>query len=140
VPGGGGLLQPVGAEVARPPASLLRVDLYQVHPLDLVSADVELPADEAARRHRTAGKRERVAEGREHFRPVHRTEVLATLGDSLALARGSMSASSFVGRQFDVGAYEIEGVNLIEVDAQQRRRRPGHFGTHRLEQAPAPRD
>src|SRR5262249_23581405 len=33
-------------------------------------------------------------------------ETLATLGDSLALSRDSTSASGFVGRTFDVGAYE----------------------------------
>src|SRR5262249_5358213 len=49
--------------------------------------------------------------------PTCRREPLATLGDSLALSRVSMSASGFAGRTFDVGAYEREEFNLIEVDA-----------------------
>jgi hypothetical protein len=59
-------------------------------------------------------------------------EPLATLGDSLALCRLSRSASGFVGRNFDVGAHEIVVINLIEVDAQGRRRRVEVFATDRL--------
>src|SRR5262249_21733680 len=38
--------------------------------------------------------------------PTVRHQMLATLGDWLVLCRMSMSASGFVGRMFDVGAYE----------------------------------
>jgi hypothetical protein len=52
-------------------------------------------------------------------------ETLATLGDSLALCCESTSGSRFVGRTFDVGAFEKTEIALIEVDAhggRQRRR------------------
>src|SRR5262249_30998941 len=60
-------------------------------------------------------------------------DTLATLGDSLALLRESTSASGFVGRTFDVGAYEKTQIVLVEVDAQGRTRRrkvlaAGQFG------------
>src|SRR5262249_56202577 len=60
-------------------------------------------------------------------------EPLATLGDSLALSRLSLSASGLVGRTFDVGPYEKDDLHLIEVDAQGRRRwveifAVGHLG------------
>src|SRR5262249_40090849 len=48
--------------------------------------------------------------------PSFRQEPLATLGASLALCRHTASASGLAGRTFDVGAYEREGLNLIEVD------------------------
>src|SRR5262249_18720845 len=64
--------------------------------------------------------------------PTSLHEPLATLGDSLALCLLSRSASGFVGRNFDVGAHEILVINLIEVDAQGRRRRVEVFATDRL--------
>src|SRR6185369_733874 len=54
--------------------------------------------------------------------PSFRSEPLATLGDSLALSRTSMSASGASGRTFDVGAYEREETALAEVDAHGLRR------------------
>src|SRR5262249_39313018 len=52
--------------------------------------------------------------------PRCRHEPLVTLGDSLALFRQWVSASGVAGEKFDVGAYEIEMVNLTEVDEQGR--------------------
>src|SRR5207245_1351057 len=52
--------------------------------------------------------------------PTCRHEPLASLGDSLALCRLSLSASGFVSAKFDVGAYEREDIHLIEADAQGR--------------------
>src|SRR5262249_59464649 len=52
--------------------------------------------------------------------PKCRHEPLVTLGDSLALFRQWVSASGVAGEKFDVGAYEIEIINLTEVDAQGR--------------------
>src|SRR5262249_40852268 len=45
--------------------------------------------------------------------PSYRHESLATLGTSLALCRLSTSASGFVGRAFDVAAYDREDLLLI---------------------------
>src|SRR5439155_19857192 len=67
----------------------------------------------------------RVLSKAEH--PSFAPETLATLGDSLALYRESTSASGFVGRTFDVGAYEKEEIALVEVDAQGRHRRRDLF-------------
>ncbi len=64
--------------------------------------------------------------------PTFQTEPLATLGDSLALCRQSMSGRGFAGRTFDVGAYEREDIALIEVDAHGRRRRTEAFASDRL--------
>jgi class 3 adenylate cyclase/tetratricopeptide (TPR) repeat protein len=50
--------------------------------------------------------------------PVLRIEPLATLGDSLALFRESLSASGFAGARFDVGSFERDQIHLGEVDAQ----------------------
>src|SRR5207247_9883350 len=69
--------------------------------------------------------------------PTWRQEPLATLGDSLALFRLWMSASGFAGARFDVGAYEREGIALIEVDAQGRRARTEVFAVDRLGDAVA---
>ena len=63
---------------------------------------------------------------------TYRHEPLATLGDSLALCRVSTSASGAAGKKFDVGAYEIETIILIEVDAQGRRRWTEVFAADRL--------
>src|SRR5262249_6020296 len=64
-------------------------------------------------------------------------EPLATLGDSLALCRMSMSASGLVGRTFDVGPYEREEIHLIEVDVQGRRRWGEVFAVNHLGDAVA---
>src|SRR5207249_4161415 len=69
--------------------------------------------------------------------PTWRQEPLATLGDSLALFRLWMSASGFAGARFDVGAYEREGIALLEVDAQGRRARTEVFAVDRLNDAVA---
>jgi class 3 adenylate cyclase len=63
---------------------------------------------------------------------THRHEALATLGDSLALCRLSISASAYAGRKLDVGAYERDEITLLEVDAQGRRRRTESFATDKL--------
>src|SRR5262249_29149385 len=65
--------------------------------------------------------------------PTSRHEPLATLGDTLALWRVSWSASGLAQGKFDVGAYEVEAIDLIEVDAQGRlhgieRFAPTHLG------------
>jgi hypothetical protein len=64
-------------------------------------------------------------------------EPLATLGDSLALCRLSVSGSGAGGRTFDVGAFEIDKISLVEVDAQGRRRRVEMFATNHLGDAVA---
>jgi ketosteroid isomerase-like protein len=64
--------------------------------------------------------------------PIHRSEPLATLGESLALSEVSISASSFSGGTFDVGAYQIERIALAEVDNRGRRRRDEVFALDRL--------
>jgi len=69
--------------------------------------------------------------------PVQRFEPLATLGDSLALCRGSTSASGFAGGTFDVGAYEIEVIHLVEVDGQGRCERLETFAAGQLDDAVA---
>src|SRR5262249_7260029 len=64
--------------------------------------------------------------------PRCQCEPLVTLSDSLALCRVTMSASGAVGRTFDVGAYETDERQLVEVDAQGRRRRGEIFAVARL--------
>jgi tetratricopeptide (TPR) repeat protein len=64
--------------------------------------------------------------------PVFARETLATLGESLALDRETTAARGFVGRSFDVGAYEKVEIALTEVDAQGRRRRRELFAVDRL--------
>src|SRR5262249_51080573 len=59
-------------------------------------------------------------------------EMLATLGDSLALWRQRMSASGFAGGTFDVGPYEREELILCDVNAQGRHRRSEIFGPNHL--------
>jgi hypothetical protein len=72
----------------------------------------------------------RVLLNAEHPAVTH--EMLATLGDPLALCRISKGASGFTGRKFDVGAYEQVDITLIEVDAQGRGRRWVRFAADRL--------
>src|SRR5262249_61346190 len=67
----------------------------------------------------------------------YRQGPLATLGDSLALCRQCTSAPGATGKKFDVGAYEIEHIALIEVDAEGRRRRTEIFAVDRLGNAVA---
>src|SRR5262249_44776730 len=60
-------------------------------------------------------------------------EMLATLGDSLALGRVSTSATGFAGGEPGNRAYEEDGLVLFAVDAQGRGRRgetfaPDHLG------------
>src|SRR5262249_59460749 len=69
--------------------------------------------------------------------PTSRQEPLATLGDSLVLSRTSLSASRFSGGTLDVGAYEMETINVYEVDAQGRRRRAEIFAPDHLDNAVA---
>src|SRR5439155_2882381 len=69
--------------------------------------------------------------------PTYRHEPLATLGDSLALCQVSSSASGLATAKFDVGAYETERVDVVEVDAQGRRLRVERFATDRLGDAVA---
>src|SRR5262249_20483374 len=63
---------------------------------------------------------------------TYREEPLATLGDSLALCRQYASAPGLTGKRLDVGAYEIEQLALIEVDAEGRRRRGELFTSNHL--------
>src|SRR5262249_34701730 len=62
---------------------------------------------------------------------TRRRETLATLGDSLALSRTWWSGSG-AGRPFDVGAFEVENITLVETDAQGRSRRTELFAEHKL--------
>jgi hypothetical protein len=66
-----------------------------------------------------------------------RYEPLATLGDSLALLRFSRSGSSITFDQFDVGAFEVTEIHLLEGDAAGRLRRAEIFAADRLEDAVA---
>jgi len=59
-------------------------------------------------------------------------EPLATLGDSLALLRLTVSAKGIAQGKFDVGPYEIENVALIEVDPRARLVRLERFPNDRL--------
>ncbi len=63
---------------------------------------------------------------------VHRYELLATLGESLALSRTFASGSGASGPVFDVGEFDYENVFIIEVDADGRRRRGEMFRADRL--------
>src|SRR5262249_30264951 len=69
--------------------------------------------------------------------PLYRHEPLATLGDALALCRASMSASGLERGKFDVGPYETEHIDVVEVDVQGRRRRGERFASNRLGDAVA---
>jgi hypothetical protein len=62
----------------------------------------------------------------------YRLEPLATLGESLALCRESLSAGGYLARTVDVGTYDRERIDLVEVDAQGRRTRAEHFAADRL--------
>src|SRR5262249_23671344 len=64
-------------------------------------------------------------------------EPLATFGDALALCRVSWSASGLAQGKFDVGAYEMEALDLIEVDAEARGRRVERFAPDHLGDAVA---
>ncbi|HJQ85102.1 MAG TPA: hypothetical protein VKA21_13545 [Candidatus Binatia bacterium] len=69
--------------------------------------------------------------------PIVRHEPLATLGDSLTLCRVSWSATGLEAAELDVGAYDMEVIGLLEVDAQGRRRRTERFPADRLGDAVA---
>src|SRR5262249_45831860 len=64
--------------------------------------------------------------------PTCRHEPIATLGESLALCRRSVSGRGFAGAQFDVGAYEKEEIALTEVDSDGRQTRYEDFAEDRL--------
>src|SRR5205823_5401608 len=66
-----------------------------------------------------------------------RQELLATLGDSLALYRTSMSASGFTDGKVDVGVFERDDIVLREVDAQGVIRRTEIFALDHLSDAVA---
>src|SRR5262249_47323972 len=61
-----------------------------------------------------------------------RIEGLATLGDSLALARQWVSASEARGRTWDVGPFVAASLQLIEVDGEGRGARSEIFAANRL--------
>ena len=61
-----------------------------------------------------------------------RLEVLATLGDRLCLMRRLVTASGTAGGNFDVAAYEMEHVGLLELDATGRCRSFETFATDHL--------
>jgi class 3 adenylate cyclase len=63
---------------------------------------------------------------------ARRMEPLATLGNSLAVCRASVSGSAAVGRTFDVGAFQADNHLFIEVDAHGRRLRAEIFAANRL--------
>src|SRR5262249_8920444 len=67
--------------------------------------------------------------------PTRAREMLATLGDSLALWRQRMSASGFAGGTFDVGPYEREELILCDVNPQGRHRLSEIFGPDHLGEA-----
>ena len=67
--------------------------------------------------------------------PGFRHEALATLGPSLGLVRGLISASGTGGGRFDVAAYEIEEIKVTEVDAQGQLRSAEVFARERLTDA-----
>jgi hypothetical protein len=60
--------------------------------------------------------------------PWHRYDPLATLGNTLTLARLTMSGSRFAGQTFDVGPFLREDFALVEVDASGRQCRGELFG------------
>ncbi len=62
----------------------------------------------------------------------YREEILATLGDSLALNHTWVSASGVASSELDVSAYTVEAFGLIEVDASGRMRRGERFAADRL--------
>jgi hypothetical protein len=64
--------------------------------------------------------------------PTYQQEPLATLGDSLALCRVSISGRGYARADLDVGAYEIEKIEVVEVDAHGRGRRGEAFAPDRL--------
>src|SRR5262249_32818994 len=66
---------------------------------------------------------------------TYRLEPLATLGDSLALCHQLGSASALDSGKFEIGAYEMESLLLIEGDAQGQPGRSEVFAAHRLDDA-----
>jgi hypothetical protein len=64
--------------------------------------------------------------------PTCRHEPIATLGESVALCRRSVSGRGFAGARFDVGAYEKEEMALTEVDSDGRQTRYEDFAEDRL--------
>src|SRR5262249_44987194 len=68
---------------------------------------------------------------------THHLEPLATLGDSLALGRAVVTASGTAAENFDVGAFDAEEIQLIEVDVHGRLLRFELFAENRLGDAVA---
>jgi hypothetical protein len=68
---------------------------------------------------------------------TYRLEPLGTLGESLALCRGSVSASAVARGKFDVGAYDNEFIVMMEVDTQARLARFEVFAADHLGDAVA---
>jgi hypothetical protein len=67
----------------------------------------------------------------------YRVELLATLGDSVALCRARLSARGEVGAKFDVAAWEYEDIVITDVDAEGRCQRCEFFAADRLGDAVA---
>src|SRR6185503_2795110 len=63
---------------------------------------------------------------------TYRHEPLATLGESLAVCRLSISTSGYALADIDVGAIEVDSPVLIEVDARGHRRRVEFFADDHL--------
>src|SRR5262249_54566755 len=64
--------------------------------------------------------------------PTCQHEPVATLGESLALFRWSMSARGLASGKFDVGPYEKTEIHLAEVDARGQMRWGEVFGIDHL--------
>jgi len=83
----------------------------------------------------TYGAREAAAGTRSIFRSqgcYFAGEPLVTLGDELVLGRTLFRAEHAEGKKFDVGPHENEGLHLVEVDSQGKRRRLEIFQGDRL--------
>jgi len=64
--------------------------------------------------------------------PFYRMQPMATLGQSLVLARRRAGASGAAGERYDVGAYETEVIQLCKVDEHGRLSRSEVFVVERL--------
>jgi hypothetical protein len=69
--------------------------------------------------------------------PIYRVEPLATLGPSLLLARRHLAASGVSSGAYDIGAYETDTIQSIEVDDQGLFRRSEVFAADALGDAVA---
>ena len=100
--------------------------------LSLIHDDLESVHHPTGTRYGKEGAVARVRGSLRAESPTSLHRPLATLGDSLALCHFSASASGQPGTNFDVGAWDIATINLIEADAQGRRRRLETFAENRL--------